>query len=434
LLDIDLIRNDFAKVEANIARRQEPRYLEMLHTLKAKDDAWRKALKDAADARRKRNELSRQLSEAKKRGEEKPELRQEAAALPAKLEELEKLENALIKERDQLLMKLPNLLDESVPYGKDDSENVMVSEWGKRSEAPKGRPSHGDFLEAAGLADFEMARKVSGAGFYYMKGSIALLDLALQRFAIDLLVQRGFVPVIPPCMLRRAPYEGVTDLSDFENVMYKIDGDDLYLIATSEHPMAALHMGEVLDEDSMPIRLAGVSPCFRKEIGGHGVDQKGIFRVHQFNKVEQFVFCRPEDSVKIHEELRGNLEDMFRLLGIPYRVVNVCTGDLGIVASKKYDVEAWYPKQAQFREVGSCSNCTDYQARRLGIRMGKPGKPGKVVPHTLNSTAIATTRAIVAILENYAKDDKTVIVPDALRPYMGGLKEMGTTQLNGNQT
>jgi seryl-tRNA synthetase len=171
--------------------------------------------------------------------------------------------------------------------------------------------------------------------------------------------------------------------------------------------------------------MAGVSTNFRKEIGGHGVDQKGVFRVHQFNKVEQFVFCRPEDSVKMHEELRANAEDVFRLLGIPYHVVNVCTGDLGIVASKKYDIEAWYPKQGQFREVASCSNCTDYQARRLGIRMGKQGKPGKVVPHTLNSTAVATTRAIVAILENYAQDEKTVIVPEALRPYMGGIKEIG---------
>jgi seryl-tRNA synthetase len=425
MLDIDLIRNDPAKVEANLARRQEPRYLEMLTTLKTKDDAWRKALKEAADVRRRRNELSRMLSEAKKRGQENPELRSEASTLPTRLEELEALENSLIKERDQLLMKLPNLLDDSVPYGKDDTGNVMVSEWGTRKEGAKGFPSHGDFLEGAGLADFERARKVSGAGFYYLKGTVALLDLALQRFALDLLVQRGFVPVITPCLLRRAPYEGVTDLADFENVMYKIDGDDLYLIATSEHPMAALHMGEMLDEGLMPIRMAGVSPCFRKEIGGHGVDQKGIFRVHQFNKVEQFVFCRPEESVKIHEELRANAEDIFRLLGIPYRVVNVCTGDLGVVAAKKYDIEAWYPKQGQFREVASCSNCTDYQARRLGIRMGKAGKPGKVVPHTLNSTAVATTRAIVAILENYAKDEKTVIVPEAIRPYMGGIKEIG---------
>jgi len=287
-----------------------------------------------------------------------------------------------------------------------------------------GLKSHGELLEALGMAEFDRAHRVSGAGFYYLTGPIVLLDLALQRLALDLLVRRGFTPVVPPYMLRRAPYEGVTDLADFENVMYKVEEEDLYLIATAEHPLAALYQGEILDETRLPIRLAGMSPCFRKEIGGHGVDQKGIFRVHQFQKIEQFVFCRPEDSPQIHEELRANAEEVFRLLQVPYRVVNVCTGDVGTVAAKKYDIEAWYPRQGAYREVVSCSNCTDYQARRLGIRMGKAGRPGKVVPHTLNSSAVATSRALAVLLEQYQNPDGSVTVPEVLRPLMGGLDRL----------
>ena len=228
-------------------------------------------------------------------------------------------------------------------------------------------------------------------------------------------------------MLRRGPYEGVTDLADFENVMYKIEGEDLYLVATSEHPLAALYLGEILDEDRLPLRLAGLSPCFRKEIGGHGVDQKGVFRVHQFQKVEQFVFARPEDSPAIHEELRANAEEVFRRLNVPYRVVNVCTGDVGTVAAKKYDIEAWFPRQQAYREVVSCSNCTDYQARRLGIRLGKAGRPGKRVPHTLNSTAIATSRGLAVLLEQYQQPDGSVTIPEVLRPYLGGMSALTAT-------
>ena len=251
-----------------------------------------------------------------------------------------------------------------------------------------------------------------------------MLDLALQHFALDFLAERGFTPVIPPFLLRREPYEAVTDLADFENVMYKVEGDDLYLIATSEHPLAALYQGEILDEAKMPIRLAGLSTNFRREIGGHGVDQKGLFRVHQFTKVEQFVFCRPEESPALHEEIRGNAEEIFRRLEVPYRVVNVCTGDVGTVAAKKYDLEAWFPRQQAYREVVSCSNCTDYQARSLGIRLGRAGRPGKVVPHTLNSTAVATSRALAVIVEQYRQEDGRIEVPKVLRPYLGGREHL----------
>lgn len=407
-------------MEENLGRRRNPEYLRLLSEAREKDTAWRACLLEADRLRKRRNELSRGIADARSKGEPSATLDAEAKAIPQSVKEVEQREGELLLARDALVRRLPNLLDDSVPYGKDDSENVMVKTWGEPTPGAAWLKPHAEALEALGMADFDRARRASGAGFYYLKGPIVLVDLALQRFALDLLVERGFTPVSPPYMLRRAPYEGVTDLADFENVMYKIEGEDLYLVATSEHPLAALYQGEILDEDRLPIRLAGVSPCFRKEIGGHGVDQKGVFRVHQFQKVEQFVFCRPEESPAIHEEIRENAEEVFRRLKVPYRVVNVCTGDVGTVAAKKYDIEAWFPRQQAYREVVSCSNCTDYQARRLGIRMGKAGRPGKLVPHTLNSTAVATSRALAVILEQYQQPDGSVGVPEVLRPYLGG--------------
>jgi seryl-tRNA synthetase len=420
VIDLDVIRKDPSSVEANLARRRNPLYLDLLSEVRQKDAEWRASLQEADLVRRKRNDLSRRIAETRAKGTPSPELEAEAKALPDLLREVEAREAELLHARDGVLRRLPNLLDDSVPYGVDDSENVVVTTWGEPNLDGAALKSHAEVLEGLGMAEFDRGRRASGAGFYYLRGSIVFLDLALQRFALDLLAGRGFTPVAPPYMLRRAPYEGVTDLADFENVMYKIENEDLYLIATSEHPLAALYLGEILDEDHLPIRLAGVSPCFRKEIGGHGVDQKGIFRVHQFQKVEQFVFCRPEDSPTLIEELRANAEEVFRQLRVPYRVVNVCTGDLGTVAAKKYDVEAWFPRQQAYREVVSCSNCTDYQARRLGIRLGKAGRPGKVVPHTLNSTAVATSRGLAVILEQYQRPDGSLDVPDVLQPYMGG--------------
>jgi len=272
-------------------------------------------------------------------------------------------------------------------------------------------------LQELGLADFEKAAEVSGHGFYYLLGDIARLEMALVNFAVDSLTKKGYTLVEPPLMLRRKPYEGVTDLKDFETMMYKIDGEDLLLIATSEHPIAAMLMNETLDEKKLPIKFAGYSPCFRKELGSHSIDTKGLFRVHHFNKVEQFIFCKPEDSWKLHEELLNNGEELFQKLKIPYRVVNICTGDIGIVAAKKYDIEAWFPRENLYREVISCSNCTSYQATRLNIKYRK-GEEKEFV-HTLNSTAIATGRAIRAIVENYQQKDGTIKVPQVLQKYMG---------------
>jgi len=419
VIDLERLRKEPEKVEENLQRRRNPEYLRLLSEVRAKDAEWRALRKQADELRRLRNELSQRMAGARTAGGPTPELVAEAKAIPERLRVVEDRENDLLRDRDSALMRVPNLLDESVPYGKDDTENVVVATWGEPGPAGE-RKSHGDALEALGMVEFDRAHRVSGAGFYYLRGPIVLLEFALQRMAVDFLMERGFTPVIPPFMLRREPYEGVTDLADFANVMYKIEGEDLYLIATSEHPLAALYRGEILDEERLPIRLIGLSYNFRKEIGGHGVDQKGIFRTHQFFKVEQFIFSRPHDSPKLHEELRANAEELFRRLRVPYRVVNVCTGDVGTVAAKKYDIEAWFPRQQAYREVVSCSNCTDYQARRLGIRMGKAGKPGKSVPHTLNSTAIATSRALAVIVEQYQQPDGSMAVPEVLRPYLGG--------------
>ena len=420
MIDVDRLRKEPEKVEENLARRRNPEYLRLVREARVRDTDWRACLADADRLRRRRNELRNEIAAARGRGSVPAELAEEAKVLPDRLQAVEAREAELLRARDDLLHRVPNLLDESVPYGKDDSENVVVATWGEPAPPRADRRSHSELLEALGMVEFDRAHRVSGAGFYYLRGPIVLLDLALQRMALDLLIERGFTPVLPPFMLRREPYEGVTDLADFENVMYKAEQEDLYLIATAEHPLGALYRGEILDEDELPFRLAGLSYCFRKEIGGHGVDQKGLFRVHQFFKVEQFVFSRPEDSPRLHEELRANAEEVFRRLQVPYRVVNVCTGDVGTVAAKKYDIEAWFPRQQAYREVVSCSNCTDYQARRLGIRMGKAGRPGKVVPHTLNSTAVATSRAIAVLLEQYQEPDGSVGIPEALRPYLGG--------------
>ncbi|HTT15900.1 MAG TPA: serine--tRNA ligase [Thermoplasmata archaeon] len=420
MIDIELLRQRPKDVEENLARRRQPAVLEMLSDVIRRDALWRESVREADRLRQRRNSLGQQVAAARKAGATAEALLAESKRLPEELKDAERREAELRSERDERLRRLPNLLDPSVPYGKDDTENVVVGTWGTPGPAVEGRRPHGETLEALGLADFDRARRASGAGFYYLRGPLVLLDLALQRFALDLMIERGFTPVIPPFLLRREPYEGVTDLADFQNVMYKIDGDELYLIATSEHPLAALYQGEILDEELVPIRLVGLSTNFRREIGGHGVDQKGLFRVHQFTKVEQFVFCRPDDSPKIHEELRANAEEVFRRLEVPYRVVNVCTGDVGTVAAKKYDVEAWFPRQQAYREVVSCSNCTDYQSRSLGIRLGRAGKPGKVVPHTLNSTAVATSRALAVLVEQYERADGAIEIPRALRPYLGG--------------
>ncbi len=429
MLDIRRIRDEPETVRANVERRGDPRIIELLDEVASADEAWRQRSHDLEQLRQERNELGRAIGEKKKAGEDATEEQARAGEIAAEIEAAEGEVEQAKQTRDAGLMRLPNLLHESVPVGEDDEDNAEIRTWGEPSTPSFELQPHGPLIEEHGLADFERAAKVSGAGFVYLQGDLVLLDLALQRFALDHLVEQGYTLVSPPLMMRRDPYEGVTDLADFETVMYKIAEDEAtpesYLIATSEHPIGAMFQDEIIDEDDLPIKLAGVSQCFRREIGSHGIDTRGLFRMHQFNKVEQFIFCDPEDSWDHHEELLANAEHLFQQLDLPYRVVNVCTGDIGTVAAKKYDIEAWSPRAETYREVVSCSNCTDYQARRLNIRGGKHGGDKEVV-HTLNSTAIATSRAMVMILENHQNEDGTVTVPAALRPYMNGVETLGS--------
>ena len=419
VLDIRLIREDPDVVRRDLKKRGATAKEQLLDDVIRWDKEWRSASAEADGLKKRRNEITRAIGEAKKARAETAALQREASDLPKRIQALDETVADLETRVRNGLMRLPNLLHESVPVGKDDTENVEVATWGTPKEPGFELKPHGELLEALRLADFERARKVAGAGFVYLMGDLVRLDQALLTFSLDYMVKQGFTAVFPPFMMHRDAYEGVTDLGDFETVMYKIDGEDLFLIATSEHPIGAMYKDEIIDESQLPLRLAGISACFRREIGGHGVDTKWLFRMHQFNKIEQFVFCRPEESWDWHERLRANGEGIYRALEIPYHVVNVCTGDIGTVAAKKYDIEAWFPRQGRYREVISCSNCTEYQSRRLNIRAGKVGGE-KFVPHTLNSTAMATSRGLVAVLENYQNEDGTVTVPKALRPFMGG--------------
>ncbi len=422
MLDIKLIRENPAQVRENLARRHDPEKLELLDHVIKTDQEWRELTGRVNDLRRKRNEISSQIGRVMKEGGDASSLKKEAGEIPSQLKELESQMSSLQEDLRDGLMRLPNLLHESVPYGADDHDNVEIRRWGKAPMFDFEPKSHAEITEALGIADFERAAKTAGAGFYYLRNEFALLDHAIQRYAIDFLLKRGYALIQPPFMIRRAAYEGVTDLADFESVMYKIEDEDLYLIATSEHSVGSMLMNETVLAEHLPIKLCGISPCFRREIGQHGRYTKGIFRVHQFHKIEQFIFSSPEQSWDLHEELQRNSELLYEGLGLHYRVVNVCTGDMGSIASKKYDIECWMA-DGEFRETGSNSNCTDYQARRLNVkyRLKEGAKPEGFV-HTLNNTAIATSRTMIALIEQYQQENGTILIPKALRPYMNGME------------
>jgi len=419
MLDIKLIREQPDLVRENLKRRHDAEKVKKLEELITSDKKWRAAVAELNELRQKKNKLSLEVAKLKKTGKPAAKIMKEAEEVSGKIKKVESTAAELEEKNKLLLMTIPNMMHESVPYGKDDSENVEIRRWGQQPEFGFTPKDHQTIAENLGLIDFERAAKVAGAGFYYMKNELVMLDLALQRFAIEHLRKKGFNIIWPPLMIRRKPYEGVTDLSDFELVTYNIAGTDMYLIATSEHPMGAMMMDEVLDKRKLPIKLCGVSPCFRKEVGAHGKYTKGLFRVHQFNKVEQFVFCAPEQSWKIHEELQKNSEELYQQLGLHYRVVNICTGDIGSIAAKKYDIEVWMA-DGKFRESGSNSNCTDYQARRLNVKYREgEGKPPAGFVHTLNNTALATSRTIIAILEQFQRKDGSVDIPKVLWPFTG---------------
>jgi seryl-tRNA synthetase len=425
MLDIKLIRENPEFVKNNLAKRGNPENSNMLDALVKLDREWRRNLAKLNDFRHERKMLTGEIGKLKKLAKDASSQVEKAKKLDSEITSIQTKVVRTGEKTHEYLMRLPNLLHETVPVGKDENGNVQIRSWGATPKFAFAAKNHIDLGLNLGIIDVERAGKVTGSRFFYLKGEGVLLDMALMSFALEEMTKKGYSPVEPPYLMRREPYEGVTALGDFEEVLYKIENENLYLIATSEHPMAAMFMNEVLKEEDMPLKLAGISACFRKEAGAHGKDTRGIFRTHQFNKIEQFVFCQPEESWKLHEELLNNAEELIQKLDLPYRVVNVCTGDIGTVAAKKYDIEAWMPAQNAYREVVSCSNCTDYQARRLGIRYReKEGAPPKGFLHTLNSTAIATGRTIVAILENFQQEDGTVIVPKVLRKYMQDIEKI----------
>ncbi len=419
MLDIRFIRDNVDLIRENLKKRRDEERLKSFERLLELDAEVRTLKRRIQNLRTERNRLSREVGLLKKRGEDESELVKKVTRVKREIRETESRTAELEEELVGIQMRIPNILHDTVPYGESDEDNVVVREWGGRPEFDFDVQSHVDLLEILDVGDIRRAARISGARFYFLKNELVMLDIAMQMMALEILMKKGYTPVYPPFMMRRVPYEGVTDLGDFEDVMYKIEGENLYLIATSEHPMAAMHMGEVFEPTDLPIRMAGVSTCFRKEAGSHGKDTKGIFRVHQFNKVEQFVFSHPDGSWTIHEELIRNEEEFVRALELPYRIVNVCTGDIGTVAAKKYDLEFWMPGQGRYREGGSCSNCTAYQATRLKIRYRlKKGGTEKAYVHTLNSTMMANPRTLVALMENHQQEDGSVRIPKALQEYL----------------
>jgi seryl-tRNA synthetase len=420
MLEMKFIREHPDTVKADLQRRGAVDKLAWVDELLQNDQKWRSLQVQANALRQQRNKLTEQIAKLRKQGQDAAPVMREAEAIPDKIRELEQ-EAGNVRERiNQTLMQLPNIMHESVPTGKDEHDNVEIRKWGTPPQFPFKPLDHIDLATKLDLVDLERAARVAGARFYYLKKDLVRLNYALIGYALDFIAQKGYTVMQPPYLLKREVLSGAVALSDFEDVIYKIDGEDLYLLATSEHALNAFHFGEILDGKTLPLRYGGVSPCFRKEAGAHGRDTKGIFRVHQFEKVEQFVFCRPEDSWKEHEKLIGNAEELFQALKLPYRVVNVCSGDLGTVAAKKYDLEVWLPGQNTYREAVSCSNCTSYQAVRSNVRYrDRTSDPTEYV-HTLNSTFVATERTLIAIMENFQQSDGSIAIPEVLRSYMNG--------------
>lgn len=422
MIEIELFRSNPEAIKNDLRKRGKPEMVEWVDSVVVADREWRQLRAQIDSLRAQRNKLSEEIAAAKKVGNEAEAAakRAEAALIPAKLDELEREAKELSDRIHYFRERIPNILHPSVPLGKSEEDNAEVRRWGKPARPKFELKPHGEILEELGLADFKRAAKVAGAGFVYLKGPLALLDLALQRYALDWLVCRGWSLIEPPLAMRRASYEGATTLEHFETMMYKLEGEDLYLIATAEHPMVASHAGEMIEAARLPIKYCGFSACFRKEVGSHGVDTRGLFRMHQFNKVEQLALCEPGQAWEIHEEMVKNAQSLLKGLGIAHRVVLVCSAETGPTATKQYDIEAWFPRERAYREIGSISNCGSYQATRLGIRWIRGSSRGWV--HTLNGTALATSRTMRAIVENFQRKDGSIKIPAVLRPYMAGLK------------
>ena len=418
MLDMSMFREHADVLRADHDKREMPQ--DHIDEVIRLDEEWRQARYDADQLRKKRNEAARGIAEAKKAGDSAAadSILVEVASLGQEIDALSEKVDSCLSERDAIRMRVPNILHDSVPVGEDDQKNTLHSFHGNKTEFGFEARNHNDLIEMNNWVDLARGAKVTGSRFYFLQGDLARLEMALQSYSANFLIERGYTLVQPPLMMNREAYEGVTDLGDFETVMYGIEPDKYYLIATSEHPLTAMRMDEIIEPAELPIKLVGVSSCFRREVGAHGLSDRGIWRVHQFTKIEQIVICKPDDSWGHHEDLLTNAVELWDSLGLHYRVVNICTGDMGTVASKKYDLEAWLPGANAYKEVVSCSNCTDYQANRL--RMRYRTTEGNAAVHTLNSTAVATSRALVAIMEQYQNEDGTVRVPDVLVPHMGG--------------
>ena len=418
MISVKLLREAPDLVKQNIARRKDDEKLKLVDKAIGFDKKWRESLQKLEKLKHEKNLATKKIASSGKSSKVIVHVKK----LKKQIVDLNSKNERYKKNLDKVMLRIPNILHDSVPFGESEHDNVEVRRWGKVPKRDFKPKDHLQLLLDLGLIDTERGAKVSGNAFHYYDDELVLLDLALQRYAIDFLRKRGFKIVSPPYMLRRKPYEGVTDVADFEDVMYKVEGEDLYLIATSEHSIAARFMNETLLESDLPLKIAGISPCFRKEVGTHGKYTKGLYRIHHFNKIEQFLFCKPEDSWKLHEEIQKNSEELLQELGVPYRVVNNCTGDIGSVAAKKYDIEILMA-DGKYREEGSNSNCTDYQARRLNIKYREGvGKPPKAYVHTLNNTALATSRVMIGIIETYQQKDGSIKVPKVLQSYMNGLK------------
>ncbi len=427
MLDINFIRQHPEQVKASEKKRhRDPAIVDEVLQL---DEQWKKKQKEVEELKHLRNVVSEEINQAKKAKNnvlaEKKIKQMKQVAEDIKETEYNALE--LLKQRNEIVKKIGNVLDQSVPDGKDESENKELKKWGKIPKFTFPIKDHIELGLELDLIDLDTAASTSGARFYYLKNEAVLLHLALQRFALDTLMKKGFSLIFPPFMLNKAALEGGVNLTEFQDTIYKIEGEDLYLIGTSEHPLVALKKDQVLPEDQLPLKIAGVSTCFRKEAGAHGRDTKGIFRVHQFDKIEQIIYCKPEESPKYFKEIQSISEYIFSQLEIPFRVVQICTGDIGNKQSLQYDIEAWFPgqqeKKGAYREVTSCSNCLDYQAVTLNTRFAtKTGEKRYV--HLLNNTALASPRALAAVLENFQTKAGTVKIPNVLWPYMGGVKEI----------
>ncbi len=417
MLDISLIREKPDLIKKNLEKRNQKEKIKELNELITSDKQYRATLQEIEKLRHERNIISEKINSLKKHGKNADAEIKRARELPEEISNLEKINNSKKEKIDNYLWNLPNILHEKVPYGKDAGDNKVIRKFGKIHKLNFELFNHEDLTEKLDIADFNQGREVSGQGFNYLKNELAILDFALQRYGIEFLLKKGFKLIIPPLLLRKEALAGAVDLTQFQDTIYKIEDHDLYLIGTGEHSLVNLYKNKTLNKEDLPIKVCTITPCFRREIGAHGVDTKGLFRMHQFNKVEQVVFTTKDNSFKMLEEIQKITEQFFKSLKIPFRVIEICSGDIGNKLAKQYDIEAYFPRQKAYKEVTSAGNCTDYQARRLNIKYRD--KDEKYHCHILNNTMVATSRAMVAILEDYQQKDGSIKIPNVLWKYTG---------------